>query len=171
MNGANFREARYPVMMTEARPVCYPHLPSRKPNERGYMPGNSPYFNPDIMLFKAVAGTGGILRPVQLFVYCAGNLRREEQIISGGFPEHKGNGNADDCYGKKNREEGYNCFLFQDKVTPCLRFCTGALFPLRRYCSAAALLNVTVLSTSFLTDTVCEESLYLHDQLPTCSTV
>ena len=35
------------------------------------------------------------------------NLRREEQIISGGFPEHKGNGNADDCYGKKNREEGY----------------------------------------------------------------
>ena len=123
------------------------------------------------MLFKAVAGTGGILRPVQLFVYCAGNLRREEQIISGGFPEHKGNGNADDCYGKKNREEGYNCFLFQDKVTPCLRFCTGALFPLRRYCSAAASLNVTVLSTPFLTDTVCEESLYLHDQLPTCSTV
>lgn len=153
MNGANFREARYPVMMTEARPACYPHLPSRKPNERGYMPGNSPYFQPGYHAFQS-----------------RGGYRRYTQPRPA-FPEHKGNGNADDCYGKKNREEGYNCFLFQDKVTPCLRFCTGALFPLRRYCSAAALLNVTVLSTPFLTDTVCEESLYLHDQLPTCSTV
>lgn len=80
------------------------------------------------MLFKAVAGTGGILRPVQLFVCYAGNLHREEQIISGGFPEHKGNGNADYCYGKKNREEGFNCFLFQDKVTPAFGFARERCF-------------------------------------------
>lgn len=160
-------------MMTEARPVCYPHLPSRKPNERGYMPGNSPYFQPGYHAFQSRGGYRRIYSaPSSFSCIVQETSAGRNQIISGGFPEYKGNGIMPTTgYGKKNREEGYNCFLFQDKVTPCLRFCTGALFPLRRYCSAAALLNVTVLSTSFLTDTVCEESLYLHDQLPTCSTV